>query len=63
MWERYLNRRVMKRLPTMAFLVNDPEVGPLLRRYCRPFSMMSRNRFIVEFGKTNWFNALPSDER
>lgn len=49
--------RVREQYPTLAFLLNDREIGPLLRKATDPNQPFSPQRFQQELMQTNWFQS------
>lgn len=46
---------IREQYPTLAWLLNDPQVGPLLKRAVDPASPYSVGRFQAELMQTAWF--------
>lgn len=54
---------VREQYPTLAFLLNDPEVGPLLRKAVDPNSTYSPGRFQAELMQTSWWRTRSQTAR
>jgi hypothetical protein len=54
-------RRVRQRYPTLAFLVVDPEVGPLLKAACRRWRPISADEFKRRLKATEWWQKASTD--
>lgn len=54
---------VREQYPTLAFLLNDPEVGPLLRKAVDPNSTYSPGRFQAELMQTRWWTTRSQSAR
>lgn len=54
---------IREQYPSLAFLVNDPEVGPLLRDAVDPNKGFSPETFQAKLYQTNWFRSRSTSQR
>lgn len=54
---------IQEQYPTLAFLLNDPEVGPLLKKAVDPNSTYSPSRFQAELMQTRWWTSRSQSAR
>lgn len=54
---------IREQYPTLAFLINDPEVGPLLRDAVDPNKGFSPGRFQAKLYQTQWFKKRSTAQR
>lgn len=54
---------IREQYPTLAFLVNDPEVGPLLRDAVDPNKGFSPQTFQAKLYQTKWFRTRSTTQR
>ena len=54
---------IREQYPTLAFLLNNPEVGPLLRKAVDPNSTYSPGRFQAELMQTGWWKRSSQSAR
>lgn len=54
---------IKEQYPTLAFLVNDPEVGKLLRDAVDPNKGFSPGRFQAKLYQTKWFKSRSTNQR
>lgn len=54
---------IRKQYPTLAFLVNNPEIGPLLRDAVDPNKGFSPQEFQARLYQTNWFKSRSTVKR
>jgi hypothetical protein len=54
---------IRENYPTLAFLVNDPEVGPLLRDAVDPGKGFSPQTFQAKLYQTKWFRSKSQTQR
>lgn len=54
---------IKENYPTLAFLVNDPEVGPLLRDAVNPDKGFSPQQFQSRLYQTKWFRSRSTAQR
>src|SRR5688500_2928870 len=58
-----IEERVLEQYPTLAFLLNDPEVGPLLREAVDPNKGFSPTTFQARLYETDWFKSRSVSQR
>lgn len=54
---------IRSQYPTLAFLINDPEVGPLLRDAVNPDKGFSPGTFQAKLYQTKWFKSRSTNQR
>jgi len=54
---------VQQNYPSLAWLVNDPEIGPLLLQAVDPNTGFDANTFQSKLQETNWFRSRSRQER
>lgn len=54
---------IRENYPTLAFLINDPQVGPLLRNAVDPSRAFSPQKFQAKLYQTNWFRKQSQSMR
>lgn len=54
---------IKEQYPTLAFLINDPEVGSLLRDAVDPNKGFSPTTFQAKFYQTNWYKSRSTAQR
>lgn len=54
---------IREQYPTLAFLINDPEVGPLLREAVDPNKGFSPQTFQAKLYQTKWFKSRSTSQR
>lgn len=58
-----LAERIANEYPLLAFLANDPEIGPLLREASDPYTGFSANTFRYKVAQTNWWRSRSAAQR
>lgn len=54
---------VRKKYPNLAFLLNDPEIGPMLRDAINPASTFSPQEFEARIANTRWWRGHSAAQR
>lgn len=58
-----VTQRVLQQYPSFAFLLNDPEIGPLLRDAVDPNKGFSSQTFFAKIQQTHWWRRQSEAQR